>query len=189
MIDASMNHSGMNHPGMKHAGMKHPSIKRRRGGALLEAALFIPVILALLLGTVELGRVIYTYYMLQKVMVDLARYVGTQQGVNFCDSGDPTVQSSIDFALTGTSDSSENPIVPGLIPAMIQLRAERYDPTTGQLNVCDCSTTGCDTSQGGLPPDFIVVSLSGYQVHPLFWGFAVDPFQLSPGVRVPYGGT
>ena len=40
--------------------------RSRRGGALMEAALFIPIILALLIGTVELGRVIYTYYMVQK---------------------------------------------------------------------------------------------------------------------------
>ena len=156
----------------------------------MEAALFIPIILALLIGTVELGRVIYTYYMVQKVMFNLARYLGTQQGVNFCDSQDPTIQASIDYALTGRSDSSENPIVAGLTPAMIQVRTEQYDPTTGQLAVCDCSNTGCDTSQGGLPPDFVVVSLNGgYLVHPLFWGFAVDPFPLRPGVRVPYGGT
>jgi Flp pilus assembly protein TadG len=164
-------------------------MNRRRGGALLEAALFLPMILALLIGTVELGRVVYTYYMLQKAMLNLARYLGTQQGVNFCNSQDPTVQSSIDYALTGNSDSSQNPIVLGLTPAMIQVRAEQYNPTTGQLTVCDCSATGCDASQGGLPPDFIVVSLNGYMVQPLFWGFAVNPFQLSPGVRVPYGGT
>jgi TadE-like protein len=164
-------------------------MNRRRGGALLEAAMLIPVTLALLMGTVELGRVIYTYYMLQKVVFNAARYLGTQQAVNFCDGQDPTVQSSINFALTGSTGTSQNPIVPGLTPDMIQVRAEQYDPSTGQLNVCDCSATGCDSSQGGLPPDFIVVSLNGYLVHPLFWGFAVDPFQLRPGVRVPYGGT
>jgi hypothetical protein len=164
-------------------------MNRRRGGALLEAALFLPIIVALLIGTVELGKVIYTYYMLQKMVLDLARYLGTQQGVNFCDGQDPTVQSSIDYALTGASDSAENPIVRGLTPGMILVRAEQYNPITGQLNVCDCSATGCDASQGGLPPDFIVVSLSGYLVQPVFWGFAVNPFQLSPGVRVPYGGT
>lgn len=163
---------------------------QRRGGALIEAALFIPIVLALLIGTVELGRVIYTYSMLQKMMLNMARYLGTQQGVNFCDSQDATVQSSINYALTGTSDSVQNPVVPGLTPDMIEVRAEHYDPSTGQLTVCDCSATGCDPSQGGSPPDFIVVSLNGgYLVHPLFWGFAVDPFPLRPGVRVPYGGT
>jgi hypothetical protein len=58
------------------------------------------------------------------------------------------------------------------------------------LIICDCSAIGCDASQGGLPPDFIVVSLTnGYTVRPVFLGFSVDPFPLRPNVRVPYGGT
>ena len=57
---------------------------RRRGAALVEAALIVPIVVALLVGTVELGRVTYTYYMLEKLMYNLARFLGTQQGVNFC---------------------------------------------------------------------------------------------------------
>jgi len=157
---------------------------------LLETALFIPIMLSLLVGTVELARIIDTYYMLQKSMFTLARYLGTQQGVNFCDNQDPSIQAAINYTLTGATDSSDNPTIPGLTPSMFQVRAERYDPTTGQLSECDCSAAGCDASQGGLPPDFIAVSLTdGYTVQPLFWGFTVSLFQLRPGVRVPYGGT
>jgi len=54
----------------------------KRGGALLETALLLPIILMLLMGTVELARVTYTYYMLERLMYTVARYVGTQQGVN-----------------------------------------------------------------------------------------------------------
>lgn len=156
----------------------------------METALFVPVLLALLIGTVQLGRIAYTYYMLEKLMFNLARYVGTQQGVNFCDSQDATVQAAIDYSLTGQSDSSDNPIIPGLTPSMFQIRIERYDPVSQQLLVCDCSSAGCDASQGGLPPGFLVVSLTnGYPIQPVFWGFQVDPFPLRPEVRVPYGGT
>ena len=111
----------------------------RRGGALIETAMLLPIVLALLLGTVELARITYTYYMLQKTMLTLARYLGTQQGVNLCDGEDPTVQSAINYALTGSTDTSENPIVPGLTPSMFQVTAERYDPTGQQLAACDCS--------------------------------------------------
>ena len=157
---------------------------------MVEAALVVPFLLALLIGTVELARVTYTYYMLQKMMFNLARYVGTQQGVNFCDSQDPAVMAAINYALTGNTDSSENPIIAGLTPSMFQVRMERYDPVGQQLVACDCSAQGCDTGQGGLPPGFIVVSLTdGYMVRPVFWGFSVDPFPLRPAVRVPYGGT
>jgi hypothetical protein len=165
-------------------------MRRRRGGALLETVLFVPVLLALLIGTVELGRIAYTYYMLEKLMFNLARYIGTQQGVNFCDSEDAIVQAAFDYALTGQTDSADNPIIPGLAPSMFQVRIERYDPVSQQLLVCDCTASGCDAAQGGLPPGFIVVSLAnGYPVQPVFWGFQADPFPLRPEVRVPYEGT
>jgi len=169
---------------------RRPSIPRLRGAALVEAALTVPIMLALLIGTVELARVTYTYYMLEKMMFNLARYLGTQQGVNFCDSQDPVVQAGINYALTGTTDSSDNPIVAGLTPGMFQVRVERYDSVGQTLVACECSAQGCDASQGGLAPGFIVVSLTdGYQVRPVFWGFTVNPFPLRPSVRVPYGGT
>ncbi len=164
-------------------------MKRQRGGVLVETALLLPIVMALLIGTVELARVTYTYYMLQKIVFTLARYLGTQQGVNFCDSGDANVAAAINYALTGTTESSDNPVVPGLLPSMFQISIERFDPVTQQLLPCDCSSSGCDASLGGLPPDFIVVSLTNYNVQPVFWGFAVDAFPLRPSVRVPYGGT
>jgi len=161
-----------------------------RGAALVEAAMVVPILLALLVGTVELARVTYTYYMLQKMMYNLARYIGTQQGVNFCDSQDPAVQAAINYALTGNTDSPDNPIVLGLTPGMFQVRVERYDLVGQTLVACECSAQGCDASQGGLPPGFIVVSLTdGYLVRPVFWGYSVNPFPLRPSVRVPYGGT
>ena len=165
-------------------------LRRQCGGALIESVMFMPVLLGLLVGTIELARVTYTYYMLQKMMFNLARYVGTQQGVNFCDTQDPSVQAAINYGLTGSTDSAENPVIRGLAPSMFQIRIERYDANSQQLIVCDCSAAGCDASQGGLPPGFIVVSLTnGYTVNPVFWGFAADPFQLRPSVRVPYAGT
>ena len=165
-------------------------MKRERGGALIESVMMMPVILGLLIGTIELARVFYTYYALEKVMVTVARYLGTQQGVNFCDPQDPAVLAAENYSLTGDPTSSDNPVIPGLTPTMFQIAVERYDPVAGTLAPCDCSATGCDASQGGLPPNFIQVSLvDGYNVHPLFWGFTVDAFPLRPTVTVPYGGT
>jgi len=163
--------------------------RARRGGVLVETAMLLPIVMALLMGTVELARVTYTYYMLQKIMFTLARYLGTQQGVNFCDGQDANMQGAINYAISGTTESADNPLVPGLTPSMFQISIERYDAASGQIVPCDCSAAGCDASQGGRPPDFIVVSLTNYSVHPVFWGFAVDPFPLRPSVRVPYGGT
>jgi len=164
--------------------------RRESGSAILESALLIPVVLALLIGTAQLGKISYTYYMLQKTMFNLARYLGTQQGVNFCDDQDATVQAAINYALTGQTDSADNPIITGLTPSMFHVRLERYDPVAQQVVECDCSATGCDAAQGGQPPGFIAVSLvNGYPVHPVFWGFSISEFALHPGVRVPYAGT
>ncbi len=63
-------------------------LRSQNGAVMLETVMLTPVLLALLVGMIELGRVIYTYEALQKVMYLMARYVGTQQGVNFCsDAG------------------------------------------------------------------------------------------------------
>ncbi len=64
-------------------------VQRTKGSAILEAALFIPIIFALFIGMEELARVTYNYYMIQKTLSGLARYLGTQQGVNFCNGTDP----------------------------------------------------------------------------------------------------
>jgi Flp pilus assembly protein TadG len=162
----------------------------RGGGVLVESVLILPLVLALLIGTVELARVTYTYYMLEKIMYNFARFIGTQQGVNFCDPNDATVQSAIAYAMTGTPDGTGTALVTGLQANMFQVNAERVDPNSGNVVACDCSAVGCDSSEGGQPPNYIAVSLvDGFLVHPLFWGFAVDPFPLRPSVRVPYGGT
>lgn len=163
---------------------------RRSGAALLETAMFVPALLLLLVGVTELARVAYTYYTLEKMMFTAARFVGTQQGVNFCDSNDTTVLSAKNLAITGTPDASGPALVPNLTADLIDVRPERYDAINQSLNQCDCSVNGCDASAGGLPPDFIVVDLpDGYSVKPVFPQFSITPFLLRPRVRVPYGGT
>ena len=160
------------------------------GSAVLESAMLIPVALALLIGTAQLGKIVYTYSMLQKTMLTLARYLGTQQGVNFCDPQDPSVAAAVNYALTGQTDSADNPLIIGLTPDMFHIRVERYDPQAQQVVECDCSATGCDPTQGGLAPGFLAVSLTdGYPVRPVFWGFSVSALALHPAVRVPYAGT
>jgi hypothetical protein len=161
-----------------------------KGSALLESVLLAPILLALMIGTAQLGQLTYNYYMIQKVLSGLALYLGGQQGVNFCDNADPIMVAAINNALTGTVDGSGAPIVVGLTPSMVQVSISRYDPTSQGLLPCDCSASGCDASQGGGPPGFITVSLTnGYTVRPLFWGFSVNPFPLVPSVTAPYAGS
>ena len=152
--------------------------------------MFLPIIFLLLFGTYELGRIAYTYYTLQKMMASIARYVGTQQGVNFCDSGDPTIAAAKTFVITASLDTSADPVVQNLTADMIDVRAERLNVNTGTLDQCTCSSSGCDASSGGQPPDFIVVSLpDGYPFVPHIPFIPTDTILLRPMVRIPYGGT
>jgi hypothetical protein len=161
-----------------------------RGGALLEAALFVPLMFLLLMGMVELARITYTYFTLEKMLFNLARYVGTQQGVNFCDEADPVVTAAKTYALTGTTDPAAELLLPSLTAEMIQIRIERLDALTGELQQCGCAIPGCDAAAGGLAPDFITISIpEGYPVTPRIPFLMGNAIPLKPHVRLPYGGT
>lgn len=166
-------------------------MRNRRGGSVLvEAAMVIPVLIYLFLGTVEFARVGWVYFTAQKMLYTFARYVGTQQGVNLCDASDLGIIQAKNLALTGTTDNSQDPIIPGLTAESIQLRVERADPDSGELGECDCSAAGCDAAQGGRPPDFITARFSdGVSVNLRIPLIPTDPIILRPQVRVPYGGT
>jgi len=162
--------------------------RRRRGAIIFEAAMWVPIMVLLLMGMVELARVTYTYYSLHKLLYTIARLVGTGQGVAFCSETN-SVQDSIAFALNG-GNVEGTPTIQSLQADQIAVRIERYDAATGELAVCECSSTGCDTSAGGRPPDYVVVSIpDGYPMRLAIPGLNLDPIPLRPQVGVPYGGT
>lgn len=157
---------------------------------MLENVLYLPILFVLLLGMIEIARVTYTYYSVQKVLYSIGRYVGKQQGVNFCDDTDGTVTAAKNFALTGTSDGSGTAIITNLTVDQIQVRIERYTAATGDIGQCECSATGCDTASGGQAPDQIVVSIpDGFPVRLSIPSLPIDPIVLRPRVRVPFQGT
>ncbi len=163
-------------------------MRRRRGNALIESALWIPILVSLLVGMVQLARVSFTYFTLHKVLYDTARLVGTSQ-VNFC-ADDTAITTMKEFALNGGTSSDTGPIIPNLTADQIQVRIERIDPDSGTLQECDCSSTGCDTAAGGQPPDYIVVSLpDGYPFTLSFPNLTFEPIPLRPQVRMPFGGS
>ncbi len=161
----------------------------RSGSTMLEAAMYVPLLLLLLLGMIEMGRVAYTYHTLHKTLFTLARYVGTQQGVDFCAEDDPTLTAALNYALTGALDDSAEPYLTGLTADMIQVRIERVDDQ-GERAECECSVEGCSLADGGLSPDYIVVSIpDGYPIRLNIPSLLLDPIPLKPVVRVPFGGT
>jgi hypothetical protein len=162
---------------------------RRRGNAILETALLMPIILLLLVGMSQLAKITYTYYELKKTVYSIASYLSTQQSVNFCDPADPTVTAAINFGLTGTTDASDPVFIYGLTAAMIQVTAESVDPVAGTPSAYGSACAGTPAFSG-TPPDQIVVSIPNGFVVPVRIPFLpLDPIPLKPEVKVPYAGT
>ncbi|MBK5295445.1 MAG: pilus assembly protein [Acidobacteriia bacterium] len=161
----------------------------RVGSSMVEAAMWIPILVIMLVGMVELARVSYTYYTLNKILYTMARYLGTQQGLNFCDTGSESIETAKQYVLRGSPEATEA-ILPNLTSDMIEIRIERRNPDSGELEVCECSDAGCDASVGGLAPDYLVISIpDGYPIRLNIPTLQLEPVPLRPQVRVPYGGT
>lgn len=161
-----------------------------RGSSVLEVALFVPIVVTLLVGMIQFGKITYVYYTLRKTIYTAARYVATQQGVNFCDDADAVVLAAKNYALTGTVEGDVEGLLPALTADMLSIRIERYVPESQELGECDCTTSGCDAANNGTSPDFVVVTIpNGYEVRPRIPFLTIDPILLKPQVRVPFGGT
>lgn len=162
----------------------------RKGNAMIETAIFLPFLLVLLVGSEQIAKVTYVYYSIKKIEYNIARYVATQQGVDFCaGSSDPTITAAINLGLTGTTDGSGTPLIADLTADMIVIQPERID-STGAPAVCTCDITGCSEAAGGGSPTFITVSIpSGYPVAPIIPFTTTQTIPLVPSVKVPYEGT
>lgn len=161
--------------------------RRRRGNMLIEAALWIPLMVLLIVGMVQVGKITYLYYSLKKAVYSAARYLSLQQGVNFCDlTNDASVTAALQFAVTGTSDGSAPPLISNLTTDMFAVSAECVDAATGAPG--PCSVSGCPTVS--VRPDYILVTMpNGYLVQPRIPFITLDPIALRPFVMVPFGGT
>jgi TadE-like protein len=161
--------------------------RRAAGNMAIEAAMWIPFMVLLLVGMVQFGKVTYLYYTLKKTVYSAARYLSLQQGVNFCDlTNDANVTAALQFAITGTTDGSGTPLIANLTPDMFQVSTQCVDPTSGVPGPCD--TGGCPAV--ARRPDYILVSMpNGYLVQPRIPLVTLDPIPLRPFVLVPFGGT
>lgn len=155
--------------------------RRCRGNMIIEAALWIPVLVLLIVAMVQVGKVTYLYYALKKSVYSAARYLSIQQGVNFCDlAGDPSVAAALQLAVTGTTDGSGTPLISNLTTDMFTVSAQCGDGP--------CSTSGCPAISPR--PDYIMVSMpAGYVIQPRIPLVTLDPIPLRPFVIMPFGGT
>jgi hypothetical protein len=157
---------------------------------LLESTLVIPVLVVLLVGGMEMGKIALTYYQLQKALLGGARMARVVRGADFCDDSDPQLAAIMNFSVFGPEGDTQSPVVRDLTADAIAITPERGDANTGDIIPCDCGgTDGCLLSDGGRPPDFVELSLpDGYPFQPRIPFRTLDRILLRPHVRVPFGG-
>jgi len=63
---------------------------------------------------VEMARVSYPYSTLHKMLYTVARYVGTQSGINYCDNTDTALVAAKQLALRGSPDDGAPALLPNL---------------------------------------------------------------------------
>jgi TadE-like protein len=158
---------------------------RARGSVAVEAALFVPILVLLIVGMVQFGKITYQYYVLKKILYGAARELSVQQGVNFCDlANDAAAQAAIQFAL---NDSTGTLIIPNLTPEMLQITTACSTPGDPSAPPGPCDSAGCPSASRR--PDFVIVSIpEGYQVRPRIPVVTLEPILLRPSVTLPFGG-
>lgn len=117
--------------------------KQQRGVALVEFAVTIGFLLAIVFGITELGRAIYEYDALTKAARDAARYLSTKA------PGDAVaISRAVCLAVYGTPACAGTPLVPGLAASMV--------------SVCDAvSCPSTNHAQGSPVQDFVTVTIGG----------------------------
>jgi Flp pilus assembly protein TadG len=153
---------------------------RRRGNMAIEAALFIPVLLLLIVGTVQFGKVTFVYFSLKKMVWAAGRQLALQQGVNYCDvANDATAQAAISFAL---NDANGTPIIADVTTLSIAAKCSAAD---GTLTECEC---GDETSRPR-PSQLLVTVPDGYTIQVRIPFLNPIPVTLQPYALVPFGGV
>ena len=90
---------------------------RGRGNAVLEFALWFPVLLLLVVGMIEFGRIEYLQYSLRKALYTVGRTLSVQQGLDLCDAD---VMAAMVRNLI-VDPNTQQPLVSNLTADMIQV--------------------------------------------------------------------
>lgn len=157
---------------------------------LLESVLLVPILVVLMVGGIEMGKIALTYYQLQKALRGGARMASLVRGADFCDANDPQLTAIKNFIVFGPDGDTASPVVRDLTADAIVITPERGDAAGGGVAECDCGgPDGCLLSDGGRAPDFIRISVAdGYPFQPRIPFRTLDSILLRPHVRVPFGG-
>ena len=157
----------------------------RRGNAVLETAMWMPILFLLIVGMVQIGKLTYLDYVLTKIVNSAARNLAAAQNVNLCDPADPVTVAAINGAIN--DPATGNPLISDLTADMLVVTTQCME-ATGALGTCD--TSGCQGLGGAQRPDYVTVAISGGYTFPIRIPYInLDPILLRPSSTTPFGGS
>jgi Flp pilus assembly protein TadG len=155
------------------------------GSALIEFAIIFPLLLLLFVGTVELGRLFYTYTTLAKATAVGARYLSaSRNAVNGTTTEKANAKMEAkNLVVCGIKSSSatacdgQTAVVPGL--------------TVANVSICDNFSTPCTPALSSGFIKYFKVEIQGYTFSPGVWNVASKTgeenttfyFPLKPGTE------
>ncbi len=161
--------------------------RRTKGNMILEAALWIPVLVLLVVAMIQFGKITYMYYTLQEDHVFGGALHLRAAGHRLLRSRRRQHPGRHQFR---RHRPEHRPAHHRCLTAdMFTVTTECADPNNpGALGACD--TSGCGGALGAQRPDYVVVSIpSGYQVTFRIPLLNPVPILLTPSVTIPFGGT
>jgi Flp pilus assembly protein TadG len=157
----------------------------RSGNAVIETAMWMPILFLLIVGMIQFGKLTYLDYVLNKIVYSAARNIATGQNLNFCDPADPATVAAVTSAINDPGTGA--PLSGNLTADMLVVTTQCVD-TTGVIGACD--TTGCQGVTGAQRPDFVTVAITGGYTFPIRIPYInLDPILLRPSVTAPFGGS
>jgi hypothetical protein len=140
--------------------------QRDDGSAIIEFAIIFPILLLLFVGTVELGRLFYTYTTLAKANAVGARYLSasrnavngtTTQKANARMEAKNLVVCGIKSS-SATACNGQTPVVPGL--------------TVNNVTICDNISTPCSPALPSGLVKYFKVEIQNYTFAAGVWNLA-----------------
>lgn len=113
-------------------------MRDRRGAAAAEMALVMPLLLVIMIGSVELGHFMYNEHILAKAVRDGARYAARQGFANYDCSGEPSAT-----VRDNTRELVQTMVLSGGADRMVNLAATTIDVQER----CVASATGLSSTE------------------------------------------
>ena len=140
---------------MRLHGFKHR--QRQQGLAMVEFTLILPVLLLLLLGFGEFGRMFYQYNVLLQASRDADRFVASQAWDSTLGKvalSDTLQTQTKNVAVYGVPANTGTAVISGLTPGNVVVAAVGTDHVRVTITYTFCPVIGAGNCAGSLPGFF-----------------------------------